>query len=219
MFSSRSLLNLQPAVMDASSMDHHRPVGATLIPLLSFFAILLSIPPIVWHARNRNMGPAFLILWLIVLNSCNFLNALIWPQDNLNDWWKGKIYCDIQVRLIIGGTYGGLPGAVLCIMKALARVLDPKRTVVNSSPMDRRRQYVMDGLLCLGLPLLFMMTLYVVHAYRYYVVGVIGCDTPLDRSWVTFALLFIWPPIILIVSSYYACKSSLCLPKLWFLLN
>jgi pheromone a factor receptor len=194
---------------DIGSSDHSRPIGAILIPLLSIIAILLDIPPIIWHARNRNIGSTSLILWLIVLNSCNFLNALIWPRDDLSNWWKGQVYCDIQVRLIIGGAYGGLPGAVLCIMKALARVLDSKRTVVNASTTDRRRQHVLDGLLCLGLPILFMMVLYIVHAYRYYIVGIMGCDTPLDRSWVTFALLFIWPPIILIISSYYASESSL----------
>ncbi|KAF2417237.1 fungal pheromone STE3G-protein-coupled receptor [Tothia fuscella] len=189
--------------MDTSSIP--LTTAAIIIPIFSLFAILLDIPPISWHIRNCNIGSSALILWLIILNTSNFLNALIWPRNNMQGWWKGEGYCDIQVRLLVGGSIGGLPGAVLCIMKALARVLDPKKTIVNASSADRRRRFVMDGLLCFGLPIFFMVVLYVVHSWRYNIVGVSGCDVTLDRSWVTIVLLFIWPPILLLVSCYYAC--------------
>jgi hypothetical protein len=178
--------------------------SAILVPILSCIAVILDVPPMIWHMRNHNIGASALIFWLVTLNLINFCNALIWPRDNISEWWNGGIFCDIQVRLIMGATIGGLPGATLCIMKALARVLDSKRTIVSCGVEDRRRQCFLDSLLCFGLPAFVMVVMYIVQGGRYFIFGISGCDIPIDRSWPSAVILFIWPPIILLISSYYS---------------
>jgi pheromone a factor receptor len=186
----------------------HYPLStaAVLIPVLSGIAIILDLLSIIWHIRNRNIGASALIFWLIVLNLINFSNAIIWRRDNILHWWNGSIYCDIQVRLLIGATFGALPGALICIMKALARVLDTKRTVVSCGAVDRKRQCIMDCLLCFGLPVFFTVIAYVVQGARYWISGISGCDFAVDRSWPSLVLMIIWPPIMLLICSYYAGK-------------
>jgi len=191
-------------------MDNEYPlsIAAVLIPILSSIVIVLDLPPMIWHIRNRNIGASALIFWLVLLNLFNFCNALIWPRDNISEWWNGGVYCDIQVRLFMGATIGALPGAILCIMKALARVLDTKKTVVSCGVEDRRRQYTMDGLLCFGLPVFFMIDMYIVQGARYQIAGISGCDFSMDHSWPSIVVVVMWPPIILLISSYYAGKSA-----------
>jgi pheromone a factor receptor len=191
-------------------------ISAILIPVLSCFAILLDVPPMIWHIRNRNIAASALIFWLIVLNIINFCNALIWPRDNILEWWNGSIFCDIQVRLVVGAAIGGLPGATLCITKALARVLDTKRTISGYAVEHRKCQYIMDGLVCFGLPAFFVISMYIVQGGRYFISGISGCDVPIDQSWPSVVILFIWPPIILLSSSYYAgkCLSAMIMDEL-----
>jgi pheromone a factor receptor len=189
-------------------MENLYPVytSAVLIPVFSCLAIVLDVPPMIWHIRNRNIAASALIFWLIVLNTINLCNALIWPRDNILEWWNGYIFCDVQVRLVMGATIGGLPGTTLCIMKALARVLDTKRTIVSCSVEDRRRQSIMDGLVGFGLPAFFMVSMHIVQGGRYFISGISGCDVPIDHSWPSAVILFIWPPIIILITSYYSGK-------------
>jgi pheromone a factor receptor len=184
--------------------SYQRYPSAILVPVLSCIAVVLDLPPLVWHMRNRNIGASALIFWLVILNLINFCNALLWPRDNISEWWDGEIFCDIQVRLIMGATIGGLPSATMCIMKALARVLDTRRIEVNCSVENQRRQYFMDVLWCFGLPIFFMVIMYTVQGGRYFIFGISGCDVPIDRSWLSAVVLFIWPPIFLSIGSYFS---------------
>jgi pheromone a factor receptor len=187
-------------------------MSAVLIPILSCIAVILDLPPMVWHIRNRNIGASALIFWLIILNLINFCNSLVWPRDNIPEWWNGGIFCDIQVRLIMGATIGGIPCAIICIMKALAQVLDTKRIIMSCDVSDRK-QYLGDSLWCFGLPVIVMIIMYVVQGGRYFISGISGCDVPIDRSWLSAVILFIWPPIMLLISSYYSgILLALCLP-------
>ena len=178
--------------------------SAKIIPPFAGIAVLLNVGPLIWHVRNRNVGAASIISWIVILNLINFCNSLIWPRDNIHQWWDGKIYCDIQLRLIVGGTLGGITGGTLCLAKSLAKVLDTKSQVISHDKGDRRRKYVLEGLLCIGLPIWFMIVLYFVQVGRYYIEGVWGCDVPMSRSWPTIALLRIWPVLLMLIASYYA---------------
>jgi pheromone a factor receptor len=190
--------------MAEETIHYPLPLISIVVPIFACFVIFLLLPPLVWHARNGNMGATALTFWLVVLNLINFLNALVWPRTNIPMWWHGAVYCDIELRLIIGSIIGGLPGGTLCISKALAKVLDTNRQIVVRDKKEQRRQNVMDGLLGFGLPVYFMVVYYVVHNGRYFIVSTYGCDTPMDRSWVTVVLLMMWPPVLLLASSYYA---------------
>ena len=176
--------------------------AAVAVPLLALITLILDTPPLVWHIRNRHLAAASLVFWIILTNLMNFINALLWPTDNIATWWHGKVLCDIEVKLMTA-VYIGVVGSLLCIMRNLARVLDTENTVLYSSKAQKRRQLALDLTLCFGVPCYFMVAHYIVQPSRYYVFAVAGCTPPVDRSWPKLVLLFIWPPIFCLVVVYY----------------
>lgn len=179
---------------------------AIIVLVLSAVTIVLDIPPLIWHFRHRNVGACCLVFWLLLLNLMNVINAVIWPADDLDRWWHGAGLCDVEIRLMIGALVA-LPGALACIMRSLANVMDTKKTAIVSTPSQKRRQYVLDLLLCFGCPLYLMLVYYVVQDKRYYIWGITGCNVSTDNSWVSVALVLIWPPLFSLVDAYYAGES------------
>ena len=174
-----------------------------IFPMMSFLSAFLCVPPFAWHLRKRNTGASALTFWLIMLNFFSFVNGMIWPTDNIFEWWSGTVFCDIEIRLFLGGTVGVQAG-VLCIMRDLARALDTNRPR-GSSDAQKRNRLIVDLLLCFGLPTYFMAIYYIVQPGRYYVFAIQGCWPPIDDSWLSIVLLFMWPLLLLVVAGYYAC--------------
>lgn len=177
--------------------------AAIYVPIFAAIAVLLNIPPFYWHFRHRNVAASSLILWLVLLNICNVINPIIWPNDNISKWWNGKVLCDIQARLFVGATVG-LTGALACIMQGLARVMDTNRAVIVPSKAQRRRQCVLDLLFCWGCPVYLMLVYYIVQPARYCIWGISGCNFVVDNSWPSIWLIFIWPPVFSLIDAYYS---------------
>ncbi|TLD23386.1 GPI ethanolamine phosphate transferase 1 [Venturia nashicola] len=177
------------------------PLASILLPIFSLIAILLSLPILLWHARNRNIATSSLITWLILLNTSNFLNPLIWPTGDWKIWPSGVYYCDVQVHIIVGATIGAIPACILAISRSLARALDTRK-VSTPDGKARMREMVFEGTLCVGIPVLFMVGYYVVQGVRYFLLPVYGCDNRYDASWVT-VILFLVPPVIMCLASTY----------------
>jgi len=177
--------------------------GAVAVPVLAFISICLDIPPIAWHIKNRNLAATSLLFWIILSNVFNFVNAIIWPTDDLMSWWHGLVYCDIQVKFMLAATLG-ITGSLACIMRNLAVVLNTNRTVLTPSKGQRRTRLVMDILLCFGGPIYLMVIHYVVQPNRYYIFAITGCTPSFDRSWPSMVLVFIWPPIMCLLDVYYS---------------
>ncbi|KAF1808444.1 STE3-domain-containing protein [Eremomyces bilateralis CBS 781.70] len=177
--------------------------AAVLIAIFSFMAVVLDIAPFYWHLKHRNTGAYCLIMWFIVLNIFNVINAMVWPRDNIADWWSGVGLCDVEIRVITGSGVG-IPCSLIIILSALARVLDTDNTVVVPSRKDRIRRIVKELLLCFGVPVLHIVLSYVVQANRFYVFGIAGCYFSHDWSWLAIVLVTSWPIIATLVASYYA---------------
>jgi pheromone a factor receptor len=182
---------------------------AIVMPTLAAIAVTLCIPPFIWHLSNRNVGAVSLMLWLIILNFMNFINALIWPNDNIFAYWNGEVFCDIEIRLMLGGTVA-VPSAVLCIVRDLARALDTNRNTLSFSESQKKRKLIIDLLLCFGMPLYFIGIYYIVQPGRYYIYAIQGCWYPIDESWVSIVLIVMWPLILTLIAAYFAgmCSAS-----------
>lgn len=179
---------------------------AILIAVFAFVLCVLTAPPMVWHARNRNIGATSLIFWILILNFQTFLNALIWRTDSIKNWFDGNVLCDIEVKIQIASEIG-FPSSAACVLRALANVMNTEKVTLTKTTAQRRRAYAIDILWCAGFPLLQMLFHYIVQARRYYVFGISGCVPAIDYSWVT-DLLIITPPVLwTAVCAFYACKS------------
>ncbi|KAL8904086.1 MAG: hypothetical protein Q9171_007173 [Xanthocarpia ochracea] len=172
------------------------------LPTLAFIALALNVPPLIWHIKNRNVAACNLIIWAIFMNLCNFVNAIIWPTDDVYNWSTGFVLCDIEVKLLLAATFG-IPGSLTCIMRALARVLDTERTILVPTKRQRHMEAITTAILCFGGPLYAIAIHYVVQPSRYYIMAISGCTTSLDRSWPTMALIIIWPVVLCLAAIYY----------------
>lgn len=177
--------------------------SAILFATFSLLVTLLILPPMLWHATNRNIGATSLILWLLILNLQDFINALLWSHDNTASWFSGHGLCDVEVKIMVAA-YVGVPASVACVLRALARVMDTEHASLGLSRGQRRRGYAVDLLWCLGFPVLQMVFHYVVQTSRYYIIGIAGCLPAVSDSWAT-DLLIVAPPVgWALVGGFYA---------------
>lgn len=179
---------------------------AVVIPILSFISMILCIPPLTLHAKNRNIPATTLICWSLMLNLFNIINALTWPTDDIDSWWDGVGLCDIEVKVMVAG-YVAVPGALLCILRGLAIVLDTSRAMLVPSKTQRWRSRFMELLFCAIVPIISMITHIVWQKSRYLLFSISGCVNNFDESWVSLVLAYMWPPIICLIAGYYCCKA------------
>lgn len=182
------------------------PAGILFV-VLSLLTTLFSIPPFYWHIKHRNLAASALIFWIIIVNCFYFINALIWPDDNLDNWWYGSGFCDLEVKLQVAAGQG-IPASLICIMRNLARVLDTSRTVLQPTSAQRRRRIIVDCLLCFGAPVYAMLAHLIIQDARYYIFAIAGCLPSYDNSWPSIVLIHIWSPIGAVIAVYYSSKSS-----------
>ncbi|KAF2755954.1 STE3-domain-containing protein [Pseudovirgaria hyperparasitica] len=179
------------------------PTRVVLVALAAI-VVVVDIPPLIWHFKNRNIALFSLLLWLIILNLVTVTNALIWPTDDTSTWWDGQGLCDIQVRLLLAADYA-LSGSLVCIMQGLAKVMDTDRAVINQSRHDRIKKTTLDLTLCFGLPAaLSILHLAIDQPARYVILTVSGCTVPISYNWVTLVLIWLVPVLITSVASFYA---------------
>lgn len=139
------------------------------------------------------------------MNLCNFINAIIWPTDDVYNWSTGFVLCDIEVKLLLAATFG-IPGSLACIMRILARVLNTERTTLVPTRKQRCTESIITAVLCFGGPVYAVAIHYVVQPSRYYIMAITGCTVSLDRSWPTMALVVIWPVVLLLAAAYFGSK-------------
>lgn len=197
--------DLKPADMAPSAYPATAPPYSSAI-ILAFFSLLLALlitPAATWHIRNRNIGASSLVIIALIRVLMTFINATIWPADNIPSWFSGRGLCDIEVKLQVA-SHVLIPGACACMLRALARVMDTERTTLGLSTSQKRRDLALELGLCLALPLLQMLAHYIVQPSRYSVYGIAGCVPTVDSSWPTVVFILLPPVLLTLVDTYYA---------------
>jgi pheromone a factor receptor len=176
--------------------------AAIILPILAFPSWIFCVPALFWQFRQGNIAAGSLI------NFFNSINPLIWPRDNLDEWWSGNVWCDINVRLQIGAIAGTTASAAMIVRK-LARVMDTRSLTVSTSKSSKRREQFLEVAWCWGYPLVLILVYYVVQPVRYMLYTIQGCLNAYDTSWPSVVLNFMWAPITTLVAAVYAGKSPL----------
>ena len=88
--------------------------AAIALSVLAAIVCILDAPALIWHARNRNIAAASLMSWIVITNLISLVNAIIWPNDELQTWFSGVGFCDIQIKIAVGRSTA-LPGATFCL--------------------------------------------------------------------------------------------------------
>lgn len=174
-----------------------------LVASLALPSCLLSILPLVTHIRSANFAAIVLILATMILNLQNFLNAVIWPKNNLENDWDGRILCDIEVKLSIGLSMSAT-GAIVSILRQTTIILDIDHVTLSPSSRQCMLKAAFEGTVCVLVPTIMMALHYVVQSERYWILPVVGCTAAFDNNWVTVILIFM-PPILLCIPGSVYC--------------
>lgn len=167
---------------------------------LCIIAIILIQPPLYWHTKTRNIPAVILVLWLLLMNIINLINAAIWSGSNFISAWDGKIWCDITTKLELGASVG-IPCAITDIIYNLHIIL--KATTVLET-WNSKRKILKDMLICMLSPVIVMGVSYVIQAFRYSIVRYNGCQNTLSSTWLTIVLYSLWMFVWALFATLYA---------------
>ncbi|KZM21843.1 mating-type factor pheromone receptor [Ascochyta rabiei] len=176
---------------------------AIIFSILAWFSWLLCIAPLVWHFSQRNVAAGSLVLWIILTNFSLGINPIIWPRDNVEEWWNGNVWCDINVRIQVGGQVG-LAASMVMILRKLAKVMDTRNITVASSRSSKLREQLIEFAWCWCYPLVLILLYIPVQSVRYNVWGIEGCIAAYRPTWQSLVLSAMWVPITMTVAVYYA---------------
>ena len=126
---------------------------AVVLPIFSLIAGVLCVPPLALHWKNRNFPAVSFVGWFLLLNLLNFANALIWPTDASLSNWDGTGLCDVEVKLQVA-SYVGLPGALACIFRSLAIILDTDQALLIPDSGQRIRKAIFETTFCAMVPII-----------------------------------------------------------------
>jgi pheromone a factor receptor len=176
---------------------------AIIFSVLSWLSWLLCIAPLIWHFSQRNVAAGSLVLWIILTNFSLGINPMIWPRDNVEEWWNGVVWCDINVRIQVGAQ-GGLGASMVMILRRLAKVMDTRNITVVPNRSSRIKGQLVELVWCWGYPLILVLLYIPVQSVRYNIWGIEGCISAYRPTWQSLVLSAMWAPITMTVAVYYA---------------
>jgi pheromone a factor receptor len=189
----------------SGTMDEVYPLypTAVVVPVLAFPAWILCLVPVYWHFSQRNIAAGSLVLWMTMINFFNFINPLIWPRDNVKDWWNGNVFCDIQIHIRVC-TVVAMTSCTAVIARKLARVMDTRNITIAPSKNNLFWEKVFEIWWCWGFPLVLMAFYYIIQPARYFIFAIKGCVAAYDTSWPSIVISHMWNLITTLVGAFYA---------------
>lgn len=176
---------------------------AVWLPVLAFPSWILCISPVVWHFSQCNIAAGSLIFWIMLLNFFNSVNPLIWPRDDIDEWYDGAGLCDIEVRIQVGASVA-LAACTTIIARRLANIMDTRNITVAPSKRSILIEKALEIIFCWIYPVILMITYYIVQPFRYYIFGISGCTAVYDSSWPSLAIVWVWGCITTLVAAFYS---------------
>lgn len=180
---------------------------ATLsVAVPGYISCIVSLPPLVLQIRQRNFPCSVLIISIVTLNIIYATNALIWGSADSASWWDGRIFCDIEIRLHVA-LQVTIPGAAACIFRQLSLVFHPSLCLPTKA--QKRRTRFIEITLCIVIPVLRMIAVYVVQPERYWIIRINGCHLSTDTSWPSYVLVYLWTPLLSVIGLVYAAITTI----------
>ncbi|KAJ7085147.1 pheromone A receptor-domain-containing protein [Mycena belliarum] len=173
----------------------------SLYPLFSIFAFLgflLVLVPLPGHLQAWNAGTCFFMMWAALACLNQFVNSVVWADDMLN---RAPGWCDLSIRITMAASVG-IPAASLCISRRLFHITRAEAGSVSRT--DKRRAVLVDTLICVLLPLIYLALQYISQTHRFTLYEQLGCVPALANSIPTYFLSLIWPPLLAGVAAIYA---------------
>jgi len=115
------------------------------------------------------------------------------------------IYCDIVTKILIGLSFA-LPCTSLCLNRRLCR-LATARNVMLLDGREKRRNTIIDILIGIVAPLIFMAVHYTMQGHRYDVIEDLGCSPTTYGTAPAYVLVYAPPVAVSLISVFFCTRS------------
>ncbi|KAN0105465.1 Pheromone A receptor domain containing protein [Russula decolorans] len=165
--------------------------------VFSFIGFVLCAIPLYWHYEASNAGTCLYMIWtgLGCLMQC--INSIVWNKNMIN---RVPVYCDISTHIQVALNVA-VPASSLCINRQLYKAARMK--TAGMADDEKRRNLIYDLLIGVGIPVLQMISEYVVSSNRYDIFEDIGPLPSSSRTPLAIVLFFAWPAAIGTISLFY----------------
>nr|AER51017.1 pheromone receptor [Lentinula edodes]AGL07755.1 pheromone receptor [Lentinula edodes] len=175
-----------------------------LFPIFAFFGFVLPLIPLPWHLQAWNSGTCYFMLWASLACLNQFVNSIIWKGNVIN---SAPVWCDISVRITMAAT-AGLPSSSFCIVRRLYGIVSIR--TVSISRAEKRRAIIIDSLICVLGPLIYLALrkvscsqFYIVQGHRFNIFEDLGCAPALYDSLPLYFITYSWSIIFGLASAVY----------------
>ncbi|KAF8055252.1 pheromone receptor Rcb2 B44 [Lyophyllum atratum] len=172
-----------------------------LFPIFAFIGFISALVPLSWHFQAWNSGTCFYMFWASLACLNQFINSVVWADNAIN---SAPIWCDISIRIMLGASVG-LPAASLCINRRLYHIASVQSVSIGRA--EKRRAILIDTLICILFPMIFVAVQYVVQGHRFDIFEGIGCYPAIFNTLPAYLLSGMWPILIGLVSAVYCILS------------
>ncbi|KDR78096.1 hypothetical protein GALMADRAFT_245099 [Galerina marginata CBS 339.88] len=172
-----------------------------LFPIFAFLGFILPLIPLPWHLQALNSGTCCFILWSSLACLNQFVNSIVWAGNVLN---PAPIWCEISIRIMMAASVG-IPAASLCINRRLYYIASTQATSITAA--EKRRAILIDSIICVLFPLIYVATQYIVQGHRFNIFEDIGCYPALYNTLLTFFVSSMWPLVLGLISAVYCVLS------------
>ncbi|KAK3375449.1 pheromone A receptor-domain-containing protein [Podospora didyma] len=165
---------------------------------LGILGVFITITPARLLWRNGEFAATVFCTIAIILNIIYVINASIWRDNNVQTWWAGYGWCDLETYVYFA-LHTAFCACPLEIMRGLATKVALQR-VTNLSTSERRRQQITSALAIFTAPVVQVILTYFIKLRRYNIFPLIGCTTIYDPDWV-FLTFFVIPTVLFTVAA------------------
>ncbi|KAK4185352.1 pheromone A receptor-domain-containing protein [Podospora australis] len=181
------------------------PYSTPSLEVNLFFRVFLGVialfitwvPARVLFRSGEFAGTTFCVITM-VLNFVTVTNALIWRDDNVETWFSGYGWCDIQTY-IMQPLHTAFNIALFEIMRSLASKVAINRASALTS-QEKRRERIISGAVIFAIPILQVILTFFVAVGRYNVSTLVGCGVYYFPNWF-FLVFFVLPSPMFSISA------------------
>jgi len=165
--------------------------------VFSFIGFVMCAIPFYWHLESWNTGTCLYMAWTGLGCLIQCINSIVWNKNMVD---KAPVYCDIVIRVQIGLNVA-ISACSLCINRRLYKIATAKGVITDE---EKRRAVIVDLLIGLGIPILQIITEYIISGHRYNLFEDFGPDFEIVNMPPSYFLFFAWPLVIGCVSFVYS---------------
>jgi pheromone a factor receptor len=169
---------------------------------LGILSVFLTFVPARLLWRNGEFGGTVICVMLIVNNLITVINALIWRDDNVQDWWAGYGWCDFLTYAFFA-LHTAFNISLFEIMRGLATKVALNRAV-RPTRSERRRQHIISALVIFTVPAIQAILTYWTTISRYNISTLAGCNAIYYPNWIYLVFYILPTPVFAVLAAYAA---------------